>query len=291
MSNDEMFPGNAPEQPRPQKGMRIIGDPAPLFAALAAAQAAFEPIIKNRTVTVRPKKREDGWQPPEYKFDYATLDEVQSKTLPALNANGLSMLQPFFDADGVRVLRTILAHASGSRLEVDVLLPQARDVQEAGKALTFIKRYQWGAMIGVSPEEDDDGNAADGNEAKTAPRDRGKPAAPPAKAAPPPKAEPKPEPKPAPASEPTKEEPAPSEPTPTDPEPQSEVMLTAATQKRLGTAFRKLEYGGDASRQFIGEVIGREFPKGASLSEQDGLKVIAALNAEGSAMQADWSEV
>ena len=45
--------------------------------------------------------------------------------------------------------------------------------QEYGSAITYARRYALVAILGVASEEDDDGNAASGNTAKT----RGKPKA------------------------------------------------------------------------------------------------------------------
>jgi hypothetical protein len=209
-----------------ETGLRIIGDAAPLFEALSKAQLEFLPIVKNRTVKVRPRKRDDGYQPPEYSFDYATLDEVQDKTRPALNKHGLSILQPFFDVAGDRWLRTILAHSSGSRVEIDVRLPQARDIQETGKAITYVKRYQWAAALGVNSEEDDDGNAHDGNQV-TESRDRSK--------APTPKAAPKP----VPAKEPELRT-APISDRPPPPDSDADQPCPKSISQEIGEVFRRL---------------------------------------------------
>lgn len=153
---------------------QIIGEPGPLFAALAAAQGSFSPIHKNRTVTVKPRDKAP------YTFDYATLDNVLAATVPALSANGLALIQPFYHGPNGLELRTILAHSSGARLEAVTELPKVDSIQGAGSALTYLKRYQVQAILGVSSEEDDDGNAADGNQVQNSvPRDRSKPPEPP----------------------------------------------------------------------------------------------------------------
>ncbi len=59
---------------------------ATLTAALAAAQAEFPLIPKNKEVTVRPR---DGGTP--YKFKYATLETIFGAVRPALAKNGLSL--------------------------------------------------------------------------------------------------------------------------------------------------------------------------------------------------------
>lgn len=152
---------------------RIVGDAPPLFAALAQAQAAFGPITKNRTVSVRSDKG-------AYTFDYATLDVVLDACRPALNANGLALVQPFSAAGDECEVRTLLVHSSGAYIELQYRFLKPGRIQELGSVLTYVRRYSVASLLGVSSEEDDDGNAADGNQREARPR--GNPPAPPAKA-------------------------------------------------------------------------------------------------------------
>jgi hypothetical protein len=163
--------GGLPPLAKPQLGIEVIGDPTELFGALAQAQGAFKPLVKNRTVTVRPKESAP------YTFDYATLDAVFDSVREALAANGLAILQPFSKSVGekesVGELQTWLCHASGARLVAKCELIIPPKIQELGSALTYLKRYSVASLLGISSEEDDDGNAADGNQASA--QDRGKP--------------------------------------------------------------------------------------------------------------------
>lgn len=247
---------DAPAQASDQT-FRIVGDAGALFAALAAAQGSFLPIHKNRTVTVRPRDK----QP--YTFDYATLDQVLAACVPALSANGLALLQPFYHGENGLELRTILAHASGARLEAVTELPKVDSVQAAGSALTYLKRYQVQAILGVSSEEDDDGNAADGNTVQNSqPRQpRSTPAAPPAKPAP--KAQPAKKPEPAPQK--PQEAPAPQEDPPppaaaeSAPEPAPEPP-TPLQRKTLGDLMRfpGFKLTGQASKEVAQKLCGKE---------------------------------
>lgn len=144
--------------------MVMTGDLAALFGALAKAQAAYGPIPKTRTVTVRSEKG-------SYSFDYAPLDVVLGATIPALAANGLAFLQPLYDDGAGYVLRTVLAHSSGARIESVMPVPsttadgKARlEIQKVGAAITYIRRYSAVAMLGCVADEDDDG-AAEGTQA------------------------------------------------------------------------------------------------------------------------------
>ena len=65
----------------------IVGNPGPLFAALAAAQAEFKPLTKEETANVRSDKG-------SYSFDYATLERTLASTVPALNKHGIAFSQP-----------------------------------------------------------------------------------------------------------------------------------------------------------------------------------------------------
>lgn len=171
-------------------GLTFEGPMAELYEALAKAQLGFGPILKTREVRVTPRNSA------AYTFMYAPLDEVIAKTRPALNENGLCLLQPFsYDSDNVPVLRTVLAHKSGAKLTCEFpLQANKRDwdektnawrerpltMQELGSQMTYARRYSYGCLTGVTSEEDDDGNAGDGNDREV--KDR----APTSRATPPP---------------------------------------------------------------------------------------------------------
>lgn len=117
--------------------------------ALPKAQAAMGEVFKTATN-------------PAFRSKYAQLADVVAAVMPALNANGFSLMQhPGFRDGKVRVT-TILLHESGqwarSTLEMQ---PTKADPQGVGSATTYARRYSLQAVTGVAPE-DDDGNAASG---------------------------------------------------------------------------------------------------------------------------------
>jgi hypothetical protein len=155
--------------------LRIQGDRAALFKALAKAQGEYKPISRSRKVKVKTRTGD------EYTFDYAPLEEVISSTLPALNANGIGWICLRADGEpGVADLHTMLTHESGAFMHVvEKLSTMAVNQdgseypmkqQEFGSQLTYRRRYQYQCLAGCSPEYDDDGNKADGNEAVPAAR-------------------------------------------------------------------------------------------------------------------------
>lgn len=125
-----------------------------LSAALAKAQAKFAPIERSRTVTVT--MASGG----KYTFNYASLDTIFLAVRPALAENGLAITQLIVHDE----LITLLLHAGGGRLEARSPLPKVGRPQELGSAITYARRYAVQAILGVAAEEDDDGNAASGNE-------------------------------------------------------------------------------------------------------------------------------
>ena len=120
---------------------------APLFAALAAAQAEVENAIKGNVN-------------PHFKSRYADLAEVLNTVRPVFARHGLSILQSTaFDGHDVNVTTT-LAHAEGGWVSSCASCVPARvDAQGIGAATTYLRRYALAAMAGVA-QEDDDGNAA-----------------------------------------------------------------------------------------------------------------------------------
>jgi hypothetical protein len=125
-----------------------------LYSALAAAQADMGPALKDSVN-------------PAFKSKYADLASVMAACLPALNANGIAVLQPPYQNEtGERFVKTIFVHGeTGESVECAVpLIVSKNDMQGYGSAVTYARRYGLMSMAGIAPE-DDDGNAA----AKAAP--------------------------------------------------------------------------------------------------------------------------
>lgn len=129
-----------------------------LAAALAKAQAEFKPIERTKVVTVKTDKG-------AYTFAYAPLDVVLAATLPALNANGLTLTSLVLGGKPHRV-RTLMLHTSGQFLAIELELPAEASArpQSLGSALTYYRRYSITCLLCVAAEEDDDGNEAQGNQ-------------------------------------------------------------------------------------------------------------------------------
>lgn len=157
---------NAPidaELLRPSVDVNLI--PAPngdgnlgeFFGALGTAQGAFEPILKNRTVMVRPQDKSKA----SYTFRYADLEEIRTKTQPHLTANGFCLTQLVNnrpDVGGVHI-RTILGHRSGARMESLLDVPKTGgEIKDFGGYITYLRRYVVGAMLGVAADDDLDDN-------------------------------------------------------------------------------------------------------------------------------------
>lgn len=113
---------------------------------------------------------------PHFRSKYADLSSVWAAIKPALQANGLGVLQPLCEAPpGFVGVTTILLHESGESIASKSLLPfkDASNPQAAGSAITYARRYALSSLLGVCPE-DDDGNTA----TKAPPSPKAAPAAP-----------------------------------------------------------------------------------------------------------------
>jgi len=138
-----------------------------LYTALATAQGAMPQPNKDREVTVAMRKA-DGTPGGNYKFKYATLENCISTVRPHLAANGLGFVQ--FIAPGEMVTR--IFHASGEFLDCAIPMPNLPNKpQEAGSLISYFKRYSLCTALGITADEDDDANIAQGNDyTATAPR-------------------------------------------------------------------------------------------------------------------------
>lgn len=122
-----------------------------LFEALAKAQAEMPMASLNSNN-------------PFYKSRYANLPEIIKAARPVLTKQGLSVIQGTREAyEGKINLYTRLCHTSGEWIEsVMPVVPTKPGIQEIGKEMTYLRRYQYACITGVvaSDEEDDDGESA-----------------------------------------------------------------------------------------------------------------------------------
>jgi hypothetical protein len=147
-----------------------------VMSALAAAQAMFPPIEKNRTAYVRSEKG-------NFQFDYADLATVLTAVTPALSKNGLALLQPVVNAGDQVVVQTWVVHGeSGEWIRTKPLtLPGGREAKSLGIQTTYLRRYQVSALLAIAPEEDvDDGQDTGPKQRQAPPPANGAPRAAPA---------------------------------------------------------------------------------------------------------------
>jgi len=125
-----------------------------LAAALVKASSELKPVVKDRVN-------------PHFKNKYATLDAITEAVRPILGKHGLTVLQgatvPETNAGVLTgfVLETMILHASGEWLTNGVFMPiDKASAQGAGSAITYGRRYGLAALLGLTSDEDDDGETA-----------------------------------------------------------------------------------------------------------------------------------
>lgn len=123
---------------------------------LAIALSKFQSEVEN------PKNTADN---PFYRSKYAPLQDVLNTVRPLLSKHGLSVVQsPAGDGELISIT-TLLLHESGEWIEFDPLVLKAEKVtpQGAGSMITYGRRYALSAVLGISSEDDDDGNSLEDN--------------------------------------------------------------------------------------------------------------------------------
>lgn len=118
-----------------------------LSSALLKFQSEIKPVIKDASN-------------PYFKSKYADLASILETIRAPLAKEGLSFVQ-FPSGDGG--LTTLLMHTSGEWIE-ETFSMRAVDSkpQTYGSMITYMRRYALASILGLSTEEDDDGNAASG---------------------------------------------------------------------------------------------------------------------------------
>ena len=98
---------------------------------------------------------------PHFRNRYASLDAILDHVRPILAAHNLGLSQePLFE-DGKAGVVTRIIHESGESRESTLLLPiKDQTAQGVGSALTYAKRYAISSILGITADDDDDGELA-----------------------------------------------------------------------------------------------------------------------------------
>lgn len=115
-----------------------------IASALVKAQAAMGNAVKDS-------------KNPFFKSSYADLNAVREACLPALNANGVSVLQPTVHVDGKPFVETVLLHESGEFISslTEVICAKINDPQAHGSGVSYARRYGLQSLVNLGSADDD----------------------------------------------------------------------------------------------------------------------------------------
>lgn len=133
-----------------------------LCKAMAAAQGEIRAALRDRTVKMKVKSKKDDREY-DVSYSYADLAEIYEACRAPLAKAGIAIFQlPVNKHAGAVTVVTFLGHESDQWVqgEISLRLERADDPKALGSAITYLRRYSIGAMVGVVTEEDDDGGAA-----------------------------------------------------------------------------------------------------------------------------------
>ena len=123
---------------------------APLFEALAKAQAEFGAVTATRRVKFK-----------NVDFKFAPLSEILGAVRPALNKYGLTLTQqtkhiPFGNANGLKVVTTLL-HESGASYAIESVpvFYNVNDIKNLGAQVTYLRRYEVKTLLGIEADSEE----------------------------------------------------------------------------------------------------------------------------------------
>ncbi len=94
---------------------------------------------------------------PHFKSKYASLAGIIKTVKPVLAECGLAYAHTVV---GGRIWTLLMHPESEGMLIAERPLPESGKVQDEGSVITYQKRYQLAALLGIAGEEDNDGNTA-----------------------------------------------------------------------------------------------------------------------------------
>lgn len=93
---------------------------------------------------------------PFYKSTYADLNSVREVAIPALNAQGVSVLQPTIVVDQKNYVKTLLLHESGEWMcSITEIRNTKGDAQSEGSGISYARRYGLQSFLNIGAVDDD----------------------------------------------------------------------------------------------------------------------------------------
>ena len=111
-------------------------------------------LLKAQLEMITPKKNSVN---PFFKNKYSSLNDVLSAVVPALNNNGIVLLQPLVNIEGKNYVKTVLMHESGETFEslAEIFCTKQNDAQAYGSGISYARRYSVSSICGIGSEDDD----------------------------------------------------------------------------------------------------------------------------------------
>lgn len=135
--------------------MRLSANIAKISQAILLAQRSMGDAVK-------------GSKNPFFKSSYADLNSIREAVMPALNANGITVMQPTVYEEGVAFVETLLLHESGEFIAsvTPIVVAKQNDPQALGSAISYARRYGLQSLLSVGAVDDDGEGAMDRTKAK-----------------------------------------------------------------------------------------------------------------------------
>lgn len=123
-----------------------------LAAALVKAQKNYPQIVKDKIATVKSERTGK-----EFTYNYADLPQILKSILPVLAAEGLAFIQPTMQRGDKTYATSMLIHESGEWMRSGGLpIAVQLEGQKLGGNMTYSRRYDGTALLGVASEDDTD---------------------------------------------------------------------------------------------------------------------------------------
>jgi len=128
--------------------MQIENDELKIKKIIYEARKCFNAILKDGTN-------------PHFKSKYVTLDNILKTIEGPFEQHGLFLSNSFLNIEGNSFLVVTITHLeTGVYLKSEIpLLLAKNEMQQLGSAITYARRYALSAMLNITIDEDDDGNA------------------------------------------------------------------------------------------------------------------------------------